>query len=65
MGNSDGAFSFSKSLFSKSAENIKLDGAILSANLRRRDGTLASATLNLNICIANMDGYLVFQKPFV
>ncbi|KAI8622892.1 Cyanovirin-N [Xylariaceae sp. FL1651] len=63
IGNSDGAFTFSKPLFSKNAENIKLHGAILSAKLRRRDGTLVSATLNLNICIANMNGYLEFQKP--
>lgn len=65
IGNSDGQFSLSDKDFSRSADNLQLCGSKLSASLRRRDGQQVKATLDLNLCVANMNGSLEFQKPFV
>ncbi|KAK0664634.1 hypothetical protein QBC41DRAFT_283636 [Cercophora samala] len=64
LGNSDGKFSLSDKNFSHSAKNLRLlRGSKLSASLRRRDGQLAKATFDLNLCVANINGHLQFQKP--
>jgi hypothetical protein len=65
IGNSDGKFSLSGKNFSQGANNLELCGSKLSARLRRHDGQHVKATFNLNLCVANMNGSLEFQKPFV
>ncbi|KAI0445135.1 hypothetical protein F4803DRAFT_509522 [Xylaria telfairii] len=63
IGNSDGKFSLSDKDFSHGAENLQLYGSKLSASLPRRDGQRVEATFDLNLCVANMNGGLEFQKP--
>lgn len=65
IGNSDGKFSLSDKNFSHSANNLQLCGSKLSASLLRRNGLRLKATFDLNLCVANMNGSLEFQKPFV
>ncbi|KAI0467785.1 hypothetical protein F4859DRAFT_506508 [Xylaria cf. heliscus] len=63
IGNSDGKFSLSDRNFSHSADNLQLSGSKLSASLRRRDGQRVTAIFDLNLCVANKNGSLEFQKP--
>ncbi|KAI1496536.1 hypothetical protein F5X99DRAFT_400150 [Biscogniauxia marginata] len=63
IGNLDGTFALSEKAFSRSASNIQLDGAILYATLLRRDQQPVPVNVDLNICVANINGNLEFQKP--
>jgi hypothetical protein len=50
--------------FVTSAQNIVLrDGAVLCASLLNDHGSLVPAIFNLNFCVANINGQLVFKKP--
>ena len=49
--------------FVSTAQDIRLDGAVLCASLLDDRDQPVSAHLNLNFCIANVEGRLVFQKP--
>jgi CVNH domain len=49
--------------FADSAKDVRLDGAVLLASLPSDHGVLTPAHLNLNFCIANVNGKLVFKKP--
>jgi len=50
--------------FVTSAKDISLaDGAVLTASLQNNNGVFIPAYLNLNFCIANINGKLTFKKP--
>ena len=47
--------------FSLTSNNIRLEGPILHATCQRSDGLTYDAILNLNDCIANVDGNLIWR----
>jgi CVNH domain len=67
LSNLNGEFHFKSNPFATGfvhgAKNITLDGAVLSASLPNDRGSLSSAFLNLNFCVANVNGKLVFKRP--
>ncbi|KAI1635309.1 hypothetical protein F4809DRAFT_651288 [Biscogniauxia mediterranea] len=63
IGNIDGAFSLSERHFSRSAKEISLDGAKLCATLLKRNQEPSMVSVDLNICVSNINGKLKFQKP--
>ncbi|ETW87826.1 hypothetical protein HETIRDRAFT_245866, partial [Heterobasidion irregulare TC 32-1] len=63
LGNIDGSFNMSGTNFSRSAESVRLVGTIITASLIRQDSKRLQATLDLNVCIQNIDGQLRFKKP--
>ena len=65
IGNSDGTFTLTEAGFAQTASSLSLRGAVLFASLKTRSGSLNNVSFDLNLCIANMNGKLEFQKPYV
>ncbi|KAI1467819.1 CNVH-domain-containing protein [Daldinia caldariorum] len=63
LGNSNGRFEVGSSNFSKSATEIRLEGTILSARLRDKDGVEREDTINLDAVLENVNGKLTFLEP--
>ena len=63
IGNIDGNFLWGSGGYSQSAQNISLNGAnTLSAQLQKADGRWNNTQqLNLDVCIANINGRLTYQ----
>ncbi|KAF9965014.1 hypothetical protein BGZ65_000922, partial [Modicella reniformis] len=59
LGNIDGKFTWDKKLFQELARGTKLEEAVLSAELRKTDGSWGSDSFDLRDVIMNNDG--VFQ----
>ncbi|OAQ58302.1 CVNH domain-containing protein [Pochonia chlamydosporia 170] len=63
IGNSDGWFVWDGANFSRSAQNISLDGPMLSAELTTHDGGHRERQgLNLNDRISNNNGQLAYNR---
>ena len=62
IGNNQGRFDTTKTMFSDSAVNVTLSGTTLSARLEQSGGALVPASIDLDPIIANMNGVLTFQK---
>ncbi|KAK5997585.1 hypothetical protein PT974_02948 [Cladobotryum mycophilum] len=67
IGNNDGAFWITKqtSAFYQSARDVQLQGTMLSATLRRNNGSWVEeeSRLDLSFCVSNIRGKLTYQKP--
>ncbi|CAE6456475.1 unnamed protein product, partial [Rhizoctonia solani] len=69
LGNIDGQLVWGKQAFSRSAANVVLDVSnapnevLLKADLKIRNGTFQAAVVNLNECIANIDGIFKYRAP--
>ncbi|QRV80905.1 AAA family ATPase [Ceratobasidium sp. AG-Ba] len=63
IGNINGSFRWGDKSFSHSSTNITLDGVILRANLRKINGEYCRDRIDLNECIANANGQLVYISP--
>ncbi|KAB8203793.1 Cyanovirin-N [Aspergillus parasiticus] len=48
--------------FHASAENVRLDGPVLSARLLNANGNWEDANIDLNGCIGNEDGRFVWER---
>lgn len=59
LGNINGSFEWGQENYSFSAENVELDGVILSAGLATEDGeSFTDSKVNLDEYISNIDGQL-------
>ncbi|KZP30801.1 Cyanovirin-N [Athelia psychrophila] len=58
LGNHDGSFAWHGSDFVHSARNIRLDASMLCAELQSNEGEWVAGTIDLNTCIANVEGKL-------
>ena len=61
IGNIDGNFQWGESSFSQSAQNIRLEGSTLYAELQTPSGNWQDASVNLDEHIGNMDGELTYE----
>jgi hypothetical protein len=65
LGNNDGSFRLqSHDFYDYTQEGSEiLEGSVLSIKLRNNDGKFVPASIDLNLCIANINGTLVFGPP--
>ncbi|QRV80906.1 AAA family ATPase [Ceratobasidium sp. AG-Ba] len=63
LGNVNGSFRWGEKSFSDTSSDFILDGTILRATLRKSNGERRRDHIDLNECIANVNGQLVYVSP--